>query len=79
MGKRHPDSLGVPSSYDTLPEPFAEVRALSETVRDAGVPREVRLEVINSFREGTIDVRTATGSESFIRYSAAMPDLRADT
>ena len=52
----------------TTPGQYDGVRALSQTLRDAGVPRADRLDVINSFRQGSISVRQATGNENVIRF-----------
>ncbi len=57
-----------PETTRKAPGQFDGVRQLSQTLRDAGVPRADRLDTINSFREGTIVVRQATGNENLIRF-----------
>jgi len=47
---------------------FEGVRDLSRILIKAGVSRKARLKIINSFREGTITQKIATGSENPIRY-----------
>jgi hypothetical protein len=49
-------------------EVYSGVRELSQMLIGAGVSRGQRLEVINSFQEGSIRGMTAAGDESFIRY-----------
>lgn len=44
------------------------VRQLSQTLRDAGVPRTDRVDLINSFREGSIVARQASGNENLLRF-----------
>lgn len=56
------------SMSTSLPDAFAGTRLLSNALRSAGVSRDVRIRVINSFEQGSIKACTATGDESFLRY-----------
>ena len=47
---------------------FDGVRQLSQTLQDAGVSRSSRVDIINSFREGSINARQATGNENLLRF-----------
>jgi hypothetical protein len=47
---------------------FAGVRALSQTLRQMGISRAERLQIIESFVPGTITAKVADGSESFLRF-----------
>jgi len=50
------------------PGQYDGVRQLSQMLRDAGVPRQARLDAINSFQPGSIVSRTAAGGENVIRF-----------
>jgi len=67
---RTPNTTGGASGSSgfVTPGQYDGVRQLSQGMRDAGVPREARLEVINSFQPGTINARTAVGGENVIRF-----------
>jgi RHS repeat-associated protein len=56
------------------PSAFAGVRALSQTLREAGVPRAGRLDVINSFRAGTIETVTAGSNQTALRFFGGQAD-----
>jgi RHS repeat-associated protein len=49
-------------------ERFEGVRELSRTLIRAGVSRKARLNIVNSFRQGTITKKIAIGGENPIRY-----------
>ncbi len=50
------------------PGAFEGVSKLSRILREAGVPRSARLEVINSFKNGQIVLKRATGNENVLRF-----------
>lgn len=58
----------VAKGTNKLPSQYDGVGALSQLLRDAGVPRTDRLEVINSFNKGSITLRQATGNENTLRF-----------
>ncbi len=63
--------LGAPAASRAAAasdDAFAGVRELSRTLQQAGLSRAQRLDVISSFREGTIAGKTATGEGTFLRY-----------
>lgn len=47
---------------------YEGVRELSGLLRDAGLSRKQRLDIINSFEEGSIIARRADGTENVIRF-----------
>ncbi len=49
-------------------DPYAGTREASQLLQDAGVPRQFRVQVMQSFEEGTITVRKAGDSDYGIRY-----------
>jgi RHS repeat-associated protein len=61
-------SLGLASKGKSASGAFSGVRALSQTLREAGVSRTRRLAVVNSFRTGTIESVTAGSNQTALRY-----------
>ena len=64
------ETASVPRGHTEFATPgrFEGVGELSRILREAGVPRSDRLQVINSFRNGQIMLRRATGSENVLRF-----------
>lgn len=57
-----------PVAEVSRPDSFAGVREASQYMRDAGVPRSVRKEVVDSFERGTISVQKAGTDTYGLRY-----------
>jgi hypothetical protein len=62
------DSSGTATDLQAeFPDPYAGVRQASQVLQDAGVPRNFRVQVLQSFEPGTISVRQAGDADFGIR------------
>ncbi|WP_444943654.1 RHS repeat-associated core domain-containing protein [Microbulbifer sp. ZKSA006] len=62
------DNISTPELESVLGQRYSGVREASQVLKDAGVPREFRKQVLESFDIKTLNVRQATDSEFGIRY-----------
>jgi RHS repeat-associated protein len=67
--KRSADQGG--GAAGSVPDAYAGVRQASQYLRDQGVPRSIRKEVLDSFEPGTIRVETAGSSTHGLRFYSA--------
>ncbi|WP_371548858.1 DUF6531 domain-containing protein [Streptomyces sp. NBC_00554] len=62
------DPLGLAPCKTGSPDPYLGTKEASQLLRDAGVPRAFRVQVMQSFEEGTISVRRAGSSDYGMRF-----------
>ncbi|MEU5308760.1 DUF6531 domain-containing protein [Streptomyces sp. NPDC021562] len=62
------DPLGLAPCETGPLDPYAGTREAAQLLRDAGIPRNFRIQVMESFEEGTITVRRAGDSDYGMRF-----------
>lgn len=62
------DPLGLAPYKTGMPDPYAGTKEASRLLRDAGVPRPFRVQVMQSFEDGTHSVRRAGDSDYGMRF-----------
>lgn len=62
------DPLGLCKATSGIRDPYAGVKQASEFLKRMGVSRNDRVQILQSFEEGTISVRQAGSSEFGLRY-----------